>query len=143
MERDSKLKKWARHAVARAAAMKNHHQSRFSHAQSDIVQLLNLGHHEQALLRIKHVIQERSLVEVLHMVEKYCQFLAEKATHSSNKDPPRELKVAISSLVFVSSRIGEFPELQRIRDTIASKYGNEYAVDSIESYQSNVNLQVL
>ncbi|KAM7278303.1 hypothetical protein ACFE04_005437 [Oxalis oulophora] len=49
-----------------------------------------------------------------------------------NKECPDELKEAISSLIFASSRCGEFPELQHIREILKSMYGAEFALDAIE-----------
>ncbi|GAB2299964.1 hypothetical protein Dimus_034009 [Dionaea muscipula] len=140
--RDSKLQKWAKHALTRATVLKNQHLSRCSHARSDVDQLLKLGHQEQALLRVEHVIREQNMVDVFAMVEKYCHLLAERAT-PSNKDRTRELKEAISSLIFVSTRIGEFPELLRIRDILASKFGKKYTTNCTDSHSCDVNLQMI
>lgn len=45
---------------------------------------------------------------------------------------PDELKEAVSSLLFVASRVGDFPELQEIRAILTSRYGKEFAASCIE-----------
>ena len=40
-------------AISRLAVLKNQRQARLRQARSDVLQLLQLGHHERALLRVK------------------------------------------------------------------------------------------
>lgn len=47
-------------------------------------------------------------------------------------DCPGELKEAISSLIFASSRCGESPELQGIRGLFANRYGKEFTAAAVE-----------
>ena len=55
-----------------------------------------------------------------------------------------ELKEATSSLVFASSRCGEFPELHKIREILTSKFGKEFADHAVELHKNNrVNSKVL
>lgn len=48
----SKLKSITSLAVSRIGILKNHCKARASYARSDVAQLLNLGYHDQALLRV-------------------------------------------------------------------------------------------
>lgn len=48
----SKFKAIANLAISRVVVLKNQRQVRGSIARSDVVQLLDLGHHERALLRV-------------------------------------------------------------------------------------------
>lgn len=48
----SKLKPIVSLAISRLAIFKNQRQARSNIARSDVVQLLNLGHHERAFLRV-------------------------------------------------------------------------------------------
>jgi vacuolar protein sorting-associated protein IST1 len=54
--RTSKFSSLAKLAVSRIAILKNKARVRFSHARSDVIQLLNLGHQERALLMVIHDI---------------------------------------------------------------------------------------
>ncbi|GMH20671.1 hypothetical protein Nepgr_022512 [Nepenthes gracilis] len=110
----SKVKALATLAISRAAVLKNQRYVRCSHARSDVVQLLNLGHEERALIRVQLVTEEKNMLDALAMIEDYCHLLKQRASQlTRNTDCPDELKEAISSLIFASSRIGDFPELQR------------------------------
>lgn len=43
-----------------------------------------------------------------------------------------ELKEGTSSLIFAASRCGEFPELQKIRQMLTSRFGKDFANCAIE-----------
>jgi vacuolar protein sorting-associated protein IST1 len=49
-----------------------------------------------------------------------------------HRECPDELKEAVSSLIFASSRCGEFPELQEIRGVFVSRFGKEIAACAVE-----------
>ncbi|XP_021296612.1 uncharacterized protein LOC110425865 [Herrania umbratica] len=129
----SKFKTLAKLAVSRIAILKNQHQVRFSHARSDVIDLLNLGHQERALLRVEHVIKEQNLVDALTIMESYFYLLIERVMLiQKNKECPDELKEATSSLMFASSRCGEFPELLHIRGVVSSTFGKEFVARAVE-----------
>lgn len=48
----SKFRALVNLAITRAVILKKQRQVRCSQARSDVVQLLNLGHHERALIRV-------------------------------------------------------------------------------------------
>ena len=61
-----------------------------------------------------------------------------------NRECPDELKEATSSLIFASSRCGELPELQKMREILASKFGKEFEFCAVELLKNNgVNPKVL
>lgn len=53
-----------------------------------------------------------------------------------HRECPDELKEAISSLIFASSRCGEFPELYEIRGVFVSRFGKEVAARAIELHNN-------
>lgn len=120
-------------AISRLAVLKNQRQVKCSQASSDVVQLLQQGHHERALLRVEHVIKEQNMLDAFMMMESYCNLLTERI-HLIEQDRvcPEELREAISSLLYASSRCGEFPELLQIRALFASHYGREFVGRAIE-----------
>ncbi|CAK9176240.1 unnamed protein product [Ilex paraguariensis] len=129
----TKLKATVNLAISRLSVLKNQRQTRCSLARSDVLQLLNLGHHERALLRVEQVIKEQNMVDVFVMVEGYCLVLIERVNLIEHeKVCPDELKEAISSLIYASTRCGEFPELPKIRAIFTSRFGKEFATRAIE-----------
>jgi len=49
-----------------------------------------------------------------------------------HRECPEELKEAMSSLIFASSRCGQLPEIQEMRGIFASKYGSEFVARAVE-----------
>ncbi|KNA19799.1 hypothetical protein SOVF_058250 [Spinacia oleracea] len=132
--KSSKLSSLAEHAITRNSYHKNRQQALFSFSYSDIVQLLNLSHHEQALLRVEHVIKSKNMLDAFDLIESYCQLLKQNTSLiEKTKECPEELKEAIGSLIYASTRFGDFPELQHIRDFFTSKFGHQFVSQSIES----------
>ncbi|KAJ8751898.1 hypothetical protein K2173_026111 [Erythroxylum novogranatense] len=143
--KSSKFTTLAKLAISRIAILKNKHQVRYSQAKSDVIQLLNLGHHEGALLRVEHVIKHRNMMDVFSMIEDYCHFLIERTMILlKNKECPDELKEAVASLIFTSSRYCGFPELHEIRRIFVSRFGEEFASQAIELHNNcGVNPQII
>ncbi|KAK7813436.1 ist1-like protein [Quercus suber] len=129
----SKFKPLVNLALSRLVVLKNQRQVRCTQARSDVVQLLDLGHHERALIRVEHVIKEQNMLDVFVMIESYCNLLIERVNLiEQERVCPDELREAISSLLYAASRCGEFPELQEIRTVMTTRFGKEFAASAIE-----------
>ncbi|KAI6677019.1 hypothetical protein NL676_037815 [Syzygium grande] len=92
-------------AVSRLAVLRTQRRSRLSQSRHDVLQLLQLGHRERALLRAEQVIKEQNMLDAYDMMESYCNLLMERADLiEQEKECPEELKEAVSSLIYASSR---------------------------------------
>ncbi|GLT41164.1 hypothetical protein SLA2020_152480 [Shorea laevis] len=131
--RTSKFKTLAKLAISRISILKNQHRVQYSHSRSDVLELLNRSHQDRALLRVEHVIREQNMLDVFVVLENYCHLLIERVDLiQKSKECPDELKEAASSLIFVSSRCGEFPELLHIREILSSKFGRDFTACAVE-----------
>nr|GMD77146.1 Spindle pole body protein [Ipomoea batatas]GME13395.1 Spindle pole body protein [Ipomoea batatas]GME19933.1 Spindle pole body protein [Ipomoea batatas] len=131
--KSAKLKATSNLAISRLAVLKNQRQAKCSIARSDVLQLLNLGQHDRALLRVEHVIKEQNMLDVFVIVEGYCNLLTERINQLEHeKVCPDELREAISSLIFAATRCGEFPELQELRAIFTAKFGKEFTARAVE-----------
>lgn len=136
--RASKFKTLTKLAISRISILTNQRRARYSYARSDVVELLKLGHHDRALLRVEHVIKEQNMLDVFGMIEIYCHVLIGSVDLiRKNKECPDELKGTVSSLIFASSRCGEFPELMHIREILSSRFGSDFAARAVESRSNN------
>lgn len=73
------------------------------------------------------------MLDVFVMMEGYCQLLTERINLiEQERVCPDELKEAISSMLYASTRCGEFPELQEIRALFSSRYGKEFTARAVE-----------
>uniref|UniRef100_A0A7N0UFG5 Regulator of Vps4 activity in the MVB pathway protein n=1 Tax=Kalanchoe fedtschenkoi TaxID=63787 RepID=A0A7N0UFG5_KALFE len=131
--RSAKFKPLVNLAVHRLAVLKNQRQARCNIARSDVVEILKMGLHDRALIRVEHVIKEQNMLDVFALIQCYCELVLERFhLIEQEKYCPEELKEAISSLLYAASRCGEFPELQEIRAVFTSHYGKEFAARAIE-----------
>ncbi|EPS67872.1 hypothetical protein M569_06903 [Genlisea aurea] len=129
----SKFKATAGLAVSRSAVLKNQRQARASIARLDAVELLKIGAYERALLRVEQVIKEENMWDAIELLESYCRSLMERVhLIKQERKCPDEVKEAVSSLIFASARIGEFPELLELRSIFVSRYGKEFASMAVE-----------
>ncbi|KAF5751934.1 hypothetical protein HS088_TW02G00953 [Tripterygium wilfordii] len=120
-------------ALSRLAVLKNQRQVRYNQARSDVIKLLEISHHERALLRVEQLIKEQNMLDVYTMMESYCSLLIERLSLiEQERVCPDELKEAIASLLYASSRCGDFPELQEIRAVFTTRYGKEFVTNAIE-----------
>ncbi|KAF9663968.1 hypothetical protein SADUNF_Sadunf17G0107200 [Salix dunnii] len=117
----SKFNSLAKLAISRIAILKNQKQVRVSFAKSDFAR------------QVEQLIKDQSMADAFDMMEDYIHFLVDRVVQlQKNKECPDELKEAISSLIFASSRCGEFPELQEIRGIFTSRFGKEFAARAVE-----------
>ncbi|GER29873.1 regulator of Vps4 activity in the MVB pathway protein [Striga asiatica] len=153
----SKFKATVAMAVSRLAVLRNQRHARCSIARSDVVEFLKNNSHERALIRdmkfglkvctllllivilelkvvhVDQVIKEQNMLDVFVLVEGYCHLLIERVhLFEQQKVCPEELKEAVSTLIYVASRSGEFPELQQIRSIFTSHFGREFAARAVE-----------
>ncbi|KAI4357839.1 hypothetical protein L6164_001762 [Bauhinia variegata] len=120
-------------SISRLAVLKNQRQARFKVARSDVVEILQLGQHERALLRVEHVIKEQNMLDVYDLIERYCNLLVERVhLIEQERECPEELREAASGLLYAASRCGDFPELQEIRAVLTTRFGKELAGRAIE-----------
>ncbi|XP_061375137.1 uncharacterized protein LOC133317289 [Gastrolobium bilobum] len=120
-------------AFSRLTVLKNQRNARLRQARSDVLELLQLGHHERALLRVEHVIKERNMLDVYDKIEGYCSLLIERVhLIEQERECPEELKEAASGLLFAASRCGDFPEIQEIRAVLTSRFGKEFAARAVD-----------
>ncbi|GFP85304.1 ist1-like protein [Phtheirospermum japonicum] len=120
-------------AISRISILKNHQIVRCSQAESDVIELLQLGYQERALIRVEQVIKEQNALDAIVLIENYCRLLVERTEMVKNsRECPDELKETVSTLIFAASRCGEFPELHEIRVLFTSKFGREFAKRSVE-----------
>ncbi|KAI4302225.1 hypothetical protein MLD38_038003 [Melastoma candidum] len=131
--KSTKFKPLVTLALSRLSVLRLHRQVRSTQARNDVLQLLQFGHRERALLRVEQVIKEHNLMDAYAMIEGYFNLLVERADLiEGERECPEELKEAIATLIYAASRCGDFPELQEIRSIFTSHFGREFAARAVE-----------
>ncbi|PRQ40392.1 putative vacuolar protein sorting-associated protein Ist1 [Rosa chinensis] len=144
-QKTAKLKPLLSLALSRVAVLKTQRQAKCSQSRSDVLQLLQLGNPDRALLRVEHVIKEQNMLDVYVMIERYCNLLIERVhLIEQERECPEELREAASSMLYAASRCGDFPELQEIRNILSARFGKEFTARSFELRNNcGVNLTMI
>ncbi|KAJ4791352.1 Regulator of Vps4 activity in the MVB pathway protein [Rhynchospora pubera] len=125
---NAKLKSLLSVTASRAVVLKSRRVVRCNNTRDDVAQLLILGHHDRALLRVEHVVKEQNMVDVYSMIESYCYVISERCAmlEKTTRECPEELQEAVSGLIFATSRCGDLQELQDVRRIFVSRFGKEF-----------------
>lgn len=85
------------------------------------------------------------MLDVFAMIEGYCHLLIERVNLlEKERVCPDELEEVVSSLIYASTRCGEFPELQEMRAIFIARFGKEFAARAIELRNNcGVNLKMI
>ena len=112
-----------------------------------VASLLKIGKEEKARIRAEHLIREDFTLEALEIVQLMCELLHERVKHlSSEKECPEDLKGAVATLLYATTRV-DVSELQEVKRQLIRKYGHDY-VEQLVQINSNpddtkVNLRVV
>ncbi|XP_078155420.1 uncharacterized protein LOC144551348 isoform X2 [Carex rostrata] len=130
---NAKLKSLLAVTGSQAVVLKTRREVRCTNSRDDVTQLLSLGHHDRALLRVEHVIKEQNMVDVYSMIESYCYVISERCDLlEKTRECPEELREAVAGLIFGTSRCGDLQVLQDVRRIFVSKFGKDFVQAATE-----------
>ena len=93
----------------------------------EVAALQKEGKGGMAWIRLEAVIREDNLLRALEHLELYVELLSQRtALLAKEKDMPLDMRGAIASVVFASTRVQELPELKQIRSMLQAKYGSKF-----------------
>ncbi|KAL5728852.1 hypothetical protein ACHQM5_001886 [Ranunculus cassubicifolius] len=120
-------------AVARLKLLKNKREVQVRSMKRDLAHLLETGQEKTAMIRVEHVVREEKTMAAYDFIDIYCELIvARLPIIESQKTCPIDLKEAVSSLVFVSPRCADIPELEDVRKQFTAKYGKEFITSALE-----------
>ncbi|CAI8595686.1 unnamed protein product [Vicia faba] len=135
----SKCKKAIKRARFRLIQLKNKRQSIAMQLRKDLADLILNGHEKIAIQRVEKLIQDESLIAAYEMLNHFFDFILKQLSYiRKNKDCPTEINEAVSSVIFASSRCGDFPDLYHIKKLFAHRYGDDFATAAIELLPGNL-----
>lgn len=102
-----------------------------------IAQILEQGKYESAKIRVESIIREDINVELLEILELYCELLLARIGLMDAETCDSGLEEAVKSVIFAAPRT-EIKELQQVRDLLVKKYGKEFSLIAIENSDGKV-----
>ncbi|KAK6331530.1 hypothetical protein TWF730_004606 [Orbilia blumenaviensis] len=99
--------------------------------------IIESGKIESARIRVENIIREDINVELLEILELYCELLLARIGLMEAKDVDPGLEEAIQSVIYAAPRT-DVKELQTVRGLLMEKYGKLYAQSAMENAEGKV-----
>ena len=129
-------------AIERIKIVINKKTSVVKHQKRDFATLLQENREEKARIRVESIIREDFLIESYSVIELLCELIHERAKYiASQKECPVDLVEAVSSIIWVASRV-EIEELNGVRRQLVKKYGSSFASRADKNENDVVNTRL-
>ncbi|KAJ0677481.1 putative vacuolar protein sorting-associated protein Ist1 [Helianthus annuus] len=123
--------------LMRIAMIKRRQSVMRKHFQSDIAELMRIGHNSDAFASVGRLYVYESMLLLYEFVERYCTLILNQLK-AMNDECPGECKEAVSSLMYAAARFGDVPELAEVRSLFFDMFGN-----SLESFVNKEFIDLL
>ncbi len=97
-----------------------------------MAELLSLGKEESAKIRVENIVREDIYVELLEMLELYCELLLARIGLLDKKECDPGLEEAVKTIIYSASHT-DLKEMHTVRDLLIHKFGAEFARAAIEN----------
>ena len=124
-------------AVSRLRMVQQKETALAKQARRQMAQLLEAQKEESARIRVENIIRQDILVELLEILELYCELLLARISMMENKECDPGLEEAVKSIIHAAPRT-EIKELHQVREILVAKYGKEFALAAIENSDGKV-----
>lgn len=108
----------------------------------DLAALLAQGKDASARIRVENIIREDINVELLEILELYCELLLARIGLLESRECDPGLEEAVKSLIYAAHR-SEVKELVTLRQLFAHKYGKAFEADAAGNVEDCVNDKVV
>lgn len=138
----SKLKVALKLSVSRLRMVQQRETALAKVNRRQMAQLLEQGKEESARIRVENIIRQDISVELMEILELYCELLLARVQLMEAKECDPGLEEAIKSIIYAAPRT-EIKELHQARQLLVEKYGKEFALAAIENTDNKVSERVL
>ena len=108
----------------------------------ELATMLSNGKEQSARIRVENVIREDISVELLEILELYCELLLARIGLLETRECDPGLEEAVKSLIYSAHR-SEVKELVTLRQMFAHKFGKQFELDALENVDDKVNAKVI
>ncbi|KIY46327.1 DUF292-domain-containing protein, partial [Fistulina hepatica ATCC 64428] len=108
-------------------------------ARREIATLLERGKAETARVKVESIINEDIYLELLELLELYCELVNVRFGLLDNvrnaKEPDPAVAEGVCSIIYAAARteVSELKELHILRELLMHKYGREFAIAVMEN----------
>ncbi|OCH88760.1 DUF292-domain-containing protein [Obba rivulosa] len=140
----AKAKVQLRLAVQRLRTLQEKKGAQAKAARRDIALMLEKGKIETARIKVENIINEDVYIELLELLELYCELLLARfgLLDQNTREPDAGVREGVCSVIYAAPRT-ELKELHVLRDLLMHKYGRDFSIAVMENRDSCVSERVL
>ncbi|KAI9444950.1 DUF292-domain-containing protein [Lactarius indigo] len=140
----TKAKVQLRLSVQRLRTLQEKKEAQAKAARRDIATLLERGKIETARIKVESIINEDIYLELLELLELYCELLIARfgLVELNAREPDAAVSEGICSIIYAAPRT-ELKELHVVRDLLMHKYGREFSAAVMENRDGCVSERVM
>jgi len=140
----TKAKVQLRLSVQRLRTLQEKKEAQAKAARRDIATLLERGKIETARIKVESIINEDIYLELLELLELYCELLIARfgLVEMNTREPESAVGEGICSIIYAAPRT-ELKELHVLRDLLMHKYGREFSSAVMENRDGCVSERVM
>lgn len=97
-----------------------------------MAELLALGKEESARIRVENIVRDDIYIELMEMLELYCELLLARIGLLENKDCDPGLVEAVKTIIYAAPH-SDVKELSLIRDMLVHKFGPEFTRSAMDN----------
>ncbi|KAK1233071.1 Vacuolar protein sorting-associated protein ist1 [Marasmius sp. AFHP31] len=130
----AKAKVQLRLSVQRLRTLQQKKEAQAKAARRDIASLVERGKIETAKIKVEGIINEDIHVELLELLELYCELLLARfgVLDQNAREPDPGVSEGVCSIIFAAPRT-ELKELHVLRDILMHKYGREFSLKVMDN----------
>jgi len=139
----AKAKVQLRLSVQRLRTLQQKKEAQAKASRRDIATLLEKGKIETAKVKVETIINEDIHVELLELLELYCELLLARfgLLEQNSREPDPGISEGLCSIIYAAPRT-ELKELHILRDILMHKYGREFSVAVMDNRDGCVSERV-
>ncbi|KAH9858291.1 DUF292-domain-containing protein [Lenzites betulinus] len=139
----AKAKVQLRLGVQRLRTLQEKKNAQAKASRRDIAMMLEKGKIETARIKVENIIHEDVYVELLELLEMYCELLIARfgLLDQSAREPDPGVSEGVCAVIYAAPRT-ELKELQVLRDILMHKFGREFSIAVMDNKDGIVSERV-
>jgi len=131
-------------SIQRLRILQQKKEAQAKATRRDIATLLERGKVETAKVKVEAIINEDIHVELLELLELYCELLLARfgLLEQNAREPDPGISEGVCSIIHAAPRT-ELKELHVLRDVLMHKYGREFSLAVMENHDGCVSDRVV
>ncbi|EKM61469.1 uncharacterized protein PHACADRAFT_248105 [Phanerochaete carnosa HHB-10118-sp] len=139
----AKAKVQLRLGVQRLRTLQEKKAAQAKASRRDIAMLIEKGKLETARIKVENIINEDIYVELLELLELYCELLLARfgLIDQPTREPDPGVSEGVCAIIYAAPRT-ELKELHVLRDILMHKYGRDFSIAVMENKDGCVSERV-